>query len=85
MMFGLLAFLAGASPALAKEKYPNLDKAIHALEAAKGDLNKAPHDFGGHKADALAACDEAIKQLGLAKQFKNEEKALKKNEAQQAH
>ncbi len=85
MMMGLLTFLAVASPALAKEKYPNLDKAIHALEAAKGDLNKAPHDFGGHKADALAACDEAIKQLGLAKQFRNEANAMKANEAQQGH
>ncbi len=85
LMLGFLAFLAAASPASAGEKYPNLDKAIRALKAAEGDLNKAPHDFGGHKADALAACEEAIKQLGLAKQFRNDVNAMKKNEAQQAH
>jgi hypothetical protein len=69
--------------AQAKERYPNIDKAIMALKAAERDLNRAPHDFGGHKADAMAACETAIRQLQLAKQFKNEENALKRNERQQ--
>jgi len=85
LLAGFLMSMVAVTPAIAGEKYPNLDKAIRALQAAKGDLNRAPHDFGGHKADALAACDEAIKQLSLAKQYRNDVNALKKNEAQQGH
>ena len=85
MAMGFILAMAAVVPAYAGEKYPNLDKAIRALKAAEGDLNKAPHDFGGHKADALAACEEAIKQLSLAKQFRNDVGAMKKNEAQQGH
>jgi hypothetical protein len=29
-------------------------------------MEAAPHDFGGHKADAIRATDEAIKQLNFA-------------------
>jgi hypothetical protein len=34
-------------------------------------MQAAAHDFGGHRADALAACDTAIAQLKLALQFAN--------------
>jgi hypothetical protein len=42
--------------------HPNIRRALHALEAAETDLKAAPHDFGGHRVDALAACDKAIEQ-----------------------
>jgi hypothetical protein len=41
-------------------------RAIKALEAAKLELQQAGNNFGGHKAAALKACDQAIKQLELA-------------------
>jgi hypothetical protein len=64
---------------------PNIIKAVNSvtaalkdLQAAQADLKAAKHDFGGHRADALAAIDSAIgpnggggsmgaaiKQLGL--------------------
>jgi len=32
-------------------------------------MQHAAHDFGGHREDALKACDEAIRQLNLALQY----------------
>jgi hypothetical protein len=52
-----------------RERHPEIRKAIAALERAKYDLQHASHDFGGHRADALAATDKAIDQLKLALQF----------------
>jgi hypothetical protein len=40
-----------------------------ALEAAKHDLQRADHDFGGHRKQALEDCDKAIAQLKLALQY----------------
>jgi hypothetical protein len=42
-----------------------------ALERAKADMQAAAHDFGGHRVDAIAACDAAIAQLRLALQYAN--------------
>ncbi|HXN75893.1 MAG TPA: hypothetical protein VN876_04610 [Gemmatimonadaceae bacterium] len=52
-----------------REAHPEIRKAIAALERAKTDMQRASHDFGGHRADALAACDKAIEQLKLALQY----------------
>ena len=58
-----------AVEAEAAERHPAIRSAIRALEKAKDDLQRADHDFGGHRADALAECDRAIAQLRLALQF----------------
>src|SRR5262249_50421318 len=47
-------------------QHPWILRAISALEAAKYDLEHAAHDFCGHRANALEATDNAIRQLGLA-------------------
>jgi hypothetical protein len=52
-----------------RERHPEIRNAIAALQRAKTDLQRANHDFGGHRADALAACDRAIEQLRLALQY----------------
>jgi len=46
--------------------HPRIAKAIEAIRDAKAYMEAAPHDFGGHKADAIRASDEAIRQLNLA-------------------
>jgi hypothetical protein len=51
------------------EKHPRIHAAIRELEAAKVELQKAPHDFGGHRADAVVAVDKAIEQLKIALQY----------------
>src|ERR1700682_1769656 len=49
-----------------RERHPEIRKAITALERAKADLQRASHDFGGHRAAAIEACNKAIEQLKLA-------------------
>ena len=65
--------LPPAAPAAGRreraEPHPRIHKAIRELQAAKVELQKAPHDFGGHRADALQAVDRAIEQLRLALQY----------------
>lgn len=55
--------------AVRRERHPEIRKAIAALERAKYDLQHASHDFGGHRAEALEACNKAIEQLKLALQY----------------
>ena len=53
-----------------KAAHPNIARAADALEAAIHDMEKAPHDFNGHKADAIKASQEALRQLHLALQYR---------------
>jgi hypothetical protein len=52
-------------------RHPAIHQAIAALERAKADMQAAAHDFGGHRVDAIQACDNAISQLRLALQYAN--------------
>lgn len=62
----------GASGLLAQrgEFHPRLVKAIEAMRDARAYMQEAPHDFGGHKAEAIRATDEAIRQLELARGYR---------------
>ncbi len=75
----LFAALAVALPAAAREpraaqhtaaseaaEHPRIAAAIRELEEAIQYMEKAPHDFGGHKAEALRAAREAVQQLRKA-------------------
>jgi len=63
---------ASAAPsALSAQGHPRIQAAVAALKDARAELAAAPNDFGGHKADAVKAIDNAIKQLNLALQFAN--------------
>jgi hypothetical protein len=50
------------------ERHPEMRHALHALERAKGDLEHAAHDYGGHRAKALELTEQAIQEVkaGLA-------------------
>ena len=61
-----LAATATNARAAERERHPMIRKAIGALERAKGELQEAAHDFCGHKAEAIEATDNAIRQLRLA-------------------
>jgi hypothetical protein len=56
----------GAAAALDEGPFPNIRKAIAALELADTDLENAEDDFCGYKAAAINAVNTAISQLGLA-------------------
>jgi hypothetical protein len=57
---------AAAEKKEGKEAHPRLVAAMKKLEASKKDLEAAPNDFGGHKAEAIKSIDEAMKHLRLA-------------------
>ncbi|MEA2691412.1 MAG: hypothetical protein QOJ16_799 [Acidobacteriota bacterium] len=57
-----------------KREHPRMAKAIKDLQDAVDYMQKAPHDFGGHRAEAVEASQRAIQQLKLALQYdKNHE------------
>ena len=59
----------GATTAAAAEPHPAIRAAIRSLERARVELQNANHDFGGHRDEALEACNNAIKQLNIALQY----------------
>ena len=52
-----------------RERHPHIRAAIRELQAAKHELQTADRDFGGHRDEAVEACDKAIHQLQQALQF----------------
>jgi hypothetical protein len=53
--------------------HPRIAKAIEGLKDARAYMEAAPHDFGGHKAAAIKATDEAIRQLNFALAYRARE------------
>ena len=56
-----------------REMHPRIAAAITALRDARAYLQAAPHDFGGHKAEAIRATDDAIRQLNFALAYRGVE------------
>ncbi len=48
---------------------PRIHRALDALREAHKELDEAPHDFHGHKKDALEAVDKAIERLDELKDW----------------
>ena len=66
-------------PAESTTPHPRIHEAIRAIEGAKKELQEAPHDFGGHREDAVEACSRAIEQLKQALAYeKSHEKTKEK-------
>jgi hypothetical protein len=51
-------------------EHPRIIAAIREMEAAIKYLEAAPHNFGGHKAAAIAATRAAVTQLNQALAFR---------------
>lgn len=51
------------------EPHPEIRDAIRALQNARDHLDHAAHDFHGHRVDAIAAIDAALKQLRVCMEF----------------
>jgi hypothetical protein len=56
---------AKAAPA----DHPEIHDALNSLRHAREHLEHAAHDYGGHRADALRATDEAIRQLEICLKY----------------
>jgi len=48
------------------EHHPEIHKAMRKLRGAKEDLEKAEHDFGGHRLKAIEAINQALEELRAA-------------------
>jgi hypothetical protein len=66
-IFLALSFPSGA-PAKPAD-HPEIRDAIAALRNARGHLQHARHDYGGHRQDAIRATDEAIHQLEICLKY----------------
>jgi hypothetical protein len=64
----LISVAAAAEESVREEarEHPRIAKAIHELEEAIRYMEAAPHDFGGHKAQALADSRAAVVSLRRA-------------------
>jgi uncharacterized membrane protein len=50
--------------------HPRIEKAIRGLEDAISYMEKAPDDFGGHKAQAIQDSKKAVESLKLALKYR---------------
>lgn len=53
----------------AHDHNPRIHAAVDALRDARHELEDAPHDFHGHKQEAIDAIDHAITQLDRIKDW----------------
>jgi hypothetical protein len=51
------------------EHNPRIHHALEALREARHELDEAPHDFRGHKHEAMEAIDRAIEHLDRIKDW----------------
>jgi hypothetical protein len=63
------AAMPAAEPAPVPQDHPEIRAALDALKNARVHLHEAKHDFGGHRAEALRAVDEAIRQLDVCMRY----------------
>ena len=70
MVVAAAPMMANAQPRLTIQSeravHPNIVHAIQAMKAALADLEAAPHDFGGNKAQAMSDTRQAIHSLKKA-------------------
>src|SRR5437773_8889133 len=65
----MLTGLQGPQRCEGRDRHPAVRNALRSLDAAKAELQHADHDFGGHRAEALEAVDNAIKQLNKLMEY----------------
>jgi hypothetical protein len=58
-------------------EHPRIAAAIRELHGAIEYMERAPHDFGGHKAQAIADSRKAMEQLRLAMQYRASQESRK--------
>ena len=70
VLTGFAAYPLGIRTAAADGDHnPRIHHALEALRAAEEELNEAPHDFHGHKQDAIDAIHHAVRELDRIKDW----------------
>ena len=68
------AFLSAGALTLSAQNeramHPRIAAAIESLKEAHAYMAAAPHDFGGHKAAAMSASENAIRELNQALKYR---------------
>ncbi len=57
------------APAPARERHPELRRALATLERTETQLRKSARDFGGHRSKAADLCHQAQGEVKLALQY----------------
>ena len=70
LTLGTLTLWGQAGEALT---HPRIVKAIESIQDARAYLLEAPVNFGFHKAAAIKACDQAIRELKAALDYRAEQ------------
>jgi hypothetical protein len=74
MVFGALPTLSSAAPQFSiqteEAAHPRIVEAIHHMKEALHEMEAAPDDFGGNKAQAIHDCRVAIHSLRRALYFR---------------
>jgi hypothetical protein len=80
VFFLTLTPVMAATMAGEKADHPRIAKAINALEDAIAYMKAAPHDFGGHRVQAIADSEKALKELREALKYREmkDNKKMKK-------
>ena len=69
-LFAVMVVFLALSPATsARGRHPEIREALDSLRNAKAHLQAASHDYHGHRADAIRATDEAIRQLEICMEY----------------
>ena len=71
LALGTAFALTLASPPADSAPQPMMKKALASLKAAKGQLQKATADKGGHRVKAIALVDQAIAEVQTGIDFDN--------------
>ena len=66
----VLTAAAGLHAQNERAMHPRIAAAITSLKDAVAYMEAAPHDFGGHKADAIRASNAAIRELNQALNYR---------------
>jgi hypothetical protein len=74
LALGAFSLSASAAPPISMQTeeaaHPRIVEAIHHMREALHELQAAPDDFGGHKAQAIHDCEVAIHSLRKALYFR---------------
>ncbi len=74
LVVGVMLSVGGVALNAQNERmmHPRINRAIINLKDAIEYMKAAPHDFGGHKEDAIRASEEAVRQLHFALEYRGE-------------
>ena len=71
-MFVAVFLIVGISTGVWAEKQPHMKAALESLQKAKGQLEKAESDKGGHREAAMKLVDQAIEEVKAGMEFAKE-------------